>query len=125
VVDSDSLPLNVNRETLQAHSSLKTIKKKLVRKVLDAIKKMAETDVKCEHKEGEVRGGGVYLQGWGLVVDVCVGVQLVPEDGEGCVGGAGRSSRWQREGVWARWGGLLKLMRCLEDVGAGFNRKVG
>jgi hypothetical protein len=40
---------------LQAHSSLKTIKKKLVRKVLDAIKKMAETEVKCEDKEGEVR----------------------------------------------------------------------
>lgn len=48
VVDSDSLPLNVNRETLQAHSSLKTIKKKLVRKVLDAIKKMADTEAKCE-----------------------------------------------------------------------------
>jgi len=47
VVDSDSLPLNVNRETLQAHSSLKTIKKKLVRKVLDAIKKMADTEAQC------------------------------------------------------------------------------
>jgi hypothetical protein len=42
----------------QAHSSLKTIKKKLVRKVLDSIKKMAETEVKCEKAE-EVRGGGV------------------------------------------------------------------
>lgn len=53
VVDSDSLPLNVNRETLQAHSSLKTIKKKLVRKVLDAIKKMAETETKCDDTEAE------------------------------------------------------------------------
>eukprot|EP00879_Flechtneria_rotunda_P006822 GHRR01007166.1.p1 GENE.GHRR01007166.1~~GHRR01007166.1.p1 ORF type:complete len:676 (+),score=237.26 GHRR01007166.1:233-2260(+) len=47
VVDSDSLPLNVNRETLQAHSSLKTIKKKVVRKALDAIKKMADDEVAC------------------------------------------------------------------------------
>lgn len=31
LVDSDTLPLNVSREMLQAHSSLKTIKKKLVR----------------------------------------------------------------------------------------------
>jgi heat shock protein beta len=40
---------------LQAHSSLKTIKKKLVRKVLDAIKKMAETETKCDDTEAEVR----------------------------------------------------------------------
>lgn len=56
VVDSDSLPLNVNRETLQAHSSLKTIKKKLVRKVLDAIKKMAETEAKCADDKAEEEG---------------------------------------------------------------------
>ena len=42
IVDSDTLPLNVSRETLQQHTSLKTIKKKLVRKALDMIRKMAE-----------------------------------------------------------------------------------
>lgn len=42
IVDSDTLPLSVSRETLQAHASLKVIKKKLVRKVLDSLKKMSD-----------------------------------------------------------------------------------
>ena len=44
VVDSDTLPLSVSRETLQQHASLKTIKKKLVRKTLDMLRKLAEDD---------------------------------------------------------------------------------
>ncbi|KAL3269222.1 hypothetical protein HHI36_008304 [Cryptolaemus montrouzieri] len=44
VVDSDDLPLNVSRETLQQHKLIKVIKKKLVRKVLDALKKIPEAD---------------------------------------------------------------------------------
>ncbi|KAL9244033.1 hypothetical protein vseg_017850 [Gypsophila vaccaria] len=44
ILDSDTLPLNVSREMLQQHSSLKTIKKKLVRKALDMIRKLAEED---------------------------------------------------------------------------------
>ncbi|CAK9858315.1 unnamed protein product [Sphagnum jensenii] len=44
IVDSDSLPLNVSREMLQQHASLKTIKKKLVRKALDMIRHIADED---------------------------------------------------------------------------------
>jgi len=44
LVDSDTLPLNVSREMLQQHSSLKTIKKKLIRKALDMIRRLAEED---------------------------------------------------------------------------------
>ncbi|XP_076886230.1 endoplasmin homolog [Bidens hawaiensis] len=44
LVDSDTLPLNVSREMLQQHGSLKTIKKKLIRKALDMIRKLAEED---------------------------------------------------------------------------------
>jgi hypothetical protein len=39
---------------LQAHSSLKTIRKKLVRKVLDYLKKLADDEAKCkEDKKGD------------------------------------------------------------------------
>ncbi|KAG7214072.1 hypothetical protein KM043_001437 [Ampulex compressa] len=40
IVDSDDLPLNVSRENLQQHKLIKVIKKKLIRKVLDMIKKI-------------------------------------------------------------------------------------
>jgi HSP90 family molecular chaperone len=46
IVDSDTLPLSVSRETLQAHASLKVIKKKIVRKVLDALKKLSDAEIK-------------------------------------------------------------------------------
>merc|ERR1712078_948665 len=42
VVDSDTLPLSVSRETVQQSASLKTIRKKLVRKTIDMIKKLAD-----------------------------------------------------------------------------------
>lgn len=44
VVDSDDLPLNVSRETLQQHKLIKVIKKKLVRKALDMIKKIPKEE---------------------------------------------------------------------------------
>ena len=44
IVDSDTLPLNVSREMLQQHNSLKTIKKKLIRKALDMIKRIMDDD---------------------------------------------------------------------------------
>ncbi|XP_061373268.1 endoplasmin homolog isoform X3 [Gastrolobium bilobum] len=44
LVDSDTLPLNVSREMLQQYSSLKTIKKKLIRKALDMIRRIADED---------------------------------------------------------------------------------
>ena len=51
VVDSDDLPLNVSRETLQQHKLLKVIKKKLVRKTLDMIKKISDEDYLTFWKE--------------------------------------------------------------------------
>merc|ERR550534_1085029 len=44
IVDSDDLPLNVSRKQLQQHKLLKVIKKKLVRKALDMIKKIDDSD---------------------------------------------------------------------------------
>lgn len=51
IVDSDDLPLNVSRENLQQHKLIKVIKKKLIRKVLDMIKKISKEDYQLFWKE--------------------------------------------------------------------------
>jgi heat shock protein beta len=54
VVDSDDLPLNVSRETLQQHKVLKVMGKKLVRKALEMLRKMAQDSKDSgEKKEGD------------------------------------------------------------------------
>ena len=58
IVDSDTLPLSVSRETLQQSAALKTIRKKLVRKVLDVVKKLSDADRAVrnpEDGEGELQ----------------------------------------------------------------------
>jgi len=51
VVDSDDLPLNVSREQLQQNKIMKVISKKLVRKVLELMKKLAKEDDSGEEEE--------------------------------------------------------------------------
>ncbi|KAJ3384508.1 hypothetical protein HDU84_002901 [Entophlyctis sp. JEL0112] len=46
LVDSDDLPLNVSRETLQKHHLLKAIKKKLIAKAIEMIRKVAGDETK-------------------------------------------------------------------------------
>ena len=60
VVDSDDLPLNVNRETLQESKIVKIIKKKLVRKALELIRKMSQQEMPADDEtdEAEVDADG-------------------------------------------------------------------
>merc|ERR1711937_831865 len=53
VVDSDDLPLNVSREQLQQTKIMKVISKKLVRKVLELMKKLAKEDDSGEDDDEE------------------------------------------------------------------------
>merc|ERR1712167_202697 len=53
VVDSDDLPLNVSREQLQQNKIMKVISKKLVRKVLELMKKLAKEDDSGESDDEE------------------------------------------------------------------------
>ena len=53
-MDSDDLPLNVSRETLQQHRVLKVMAKKLVRKALEMLRKLADgTKESDEDEEGK------------------------------------------------------------------------
>merc|ERR1712194_19040 len=58
VVDSDDLPLNVSREQLQQNKIMKVISKKLVRKVLELMKKLAKEDDSGEDDEDEEKEDG-------------------------------------------------------------------
>jgi len=53
MVDSNDLPLNVNREQLQKNKIMKVISKKLIRKALDMMHRMSEAEEEEEDEDDE------------------------------------------------------------------------
>jgi heat shock protein 90kDa beta len=53
LVDSDSMPLNVSREMLQMAEGMKVIRKKLVRKAIEMIKKLSDAEEKIREGSAE------------------------------------------------------------------------
>lgn len=53
VVDSDELPINVSRETVQQLKMLKVIERKLVKKALEMIRKIANAEAEDDEDEDE------------------------------------------------------------------------
>jgi molecular chaperone HtpG len=62
VIDSDDLPLNVSRELLQDSSIVRTIKKQVIRRVLDMLTKLA-TDREAEYLDFWGKFGPVIKEG--------------------------------------------------------------
>jgi molecular chaperone HtpG len=68
VIDSDDLPLNVSREMLQDSNVTRTIKKQVIKKTLDRLKKLATDDVEAYTSFWETFGA-VMKEGLHLDMD--------------------------------------------------------
>ncbi|KAI8816722.1 Hsp90 beta [Fimicolochytrium jonesii] len=75
LVDSDEIPLNVSRETLQQHAILKVIKKKVIAKAIDMMKSLASKDTEKYLEFFTNYGNAIKL---GIIEDASVKKKLVP-----------------------------------------------
>jgi len=70
VVDSDDLPLNVNRETLQETKIIKVISKKLVRKCIEMIRKLSQEELPEKEVEEEDKESAAEVDEDGNIIEV-------------------------------------------------------
>lgn len=61
LVDSDTMPINVSREMLQMSEGIKVIRKKLVRKALEMIKRLSDDEAKAQEFDAEESKGKGWL----------------------------------------------------------------
>jgi heat shock protein beta len=103
LVDSDSMPLNVSREVLQMSEGLKVIRKKLVRKALEMVRKLSDAD--AAEAAGEGGGKKEGKKGW-----------FGGKGGDkGKDGGDAKSASAIYADFWGKFGKALK-MGVIEDA---------
>jgi len=69
VIDSDDLPLNVNRETLQESKILKVISKKLVRKCIEMIRSISKEELPVKEKKEDDDEKEIEVDADGNIID--------------------------------------------------------
>ena len=107
LVDSDSLPLNVSREMLQMSEGIKVIRKKLVRKAIEMMKKLSDADVRARKGPEEDETEDEWLSKLQPGADIS-------EDKETIINEAKGNATSKYETFWKTYGKAIK-MGVIED----------
>lgn len=107
LVDSDSLPLNVSREMLQMSEGIKVIRKKIVRKAIEMMKKLSDADLRARKGPEEDETEDEWLSKLQPGADIS-------EDKEKVINEAKANATSKYDTFWKTYGKAIK-MGLIED----------
>lgn len=108
LVDSDSLPLNVSREMLQMSEGIKVIRKKLVRKAIEMMKRLSDADLRARNGPEEDETEDEWLS------KLQPGAEVPSEDKEQFIIEAKENATSKYDKFWKTYGKAIK-MGLIED----------